>query len=283
MPVPVWVLLPVHNRRDITTQCVQQLLAQSYRPIRLIVIDDGSTDSTADMVRKLAPAATVLQGNGKLWWAGCLQRGLDWLVSEGAAREDIVLMLNDDTTFDRRFVENGVEAVKKSPASMLMAQAYSLQSRQFIEAGVRADWPNLRFEPVVDVSNANCLSTRGLFIRFGDAVAVGGFRPRLLPHYLSDYEFTIRALRRGIAAVTDPSVKLFLNEITTGQRVPDKSSLTGYLRSVITKRSTSNPFYWSSFVLLACPARYIALNLYRVWRGFLRELRQAARARQAAS
>jgi GT2 family glycosyltransferase len=277
----VHVLLPVHNRHEITKRCIEQLLAQTYRPINLIVIDDGSTDATAEMVAETAPAATVLRGNGKLWWAGSLQWGLDYVAASSAPTGDLVLFLNDDTAFDPCFIENGVAAMQKTSDSMLLAQAYSLQSGEFIELGTRVDWAKLQFESVSNIDEVNCLSTRGLFIRLGNALRVGGFRPLLLPHYLSDYEFTIRALRKGIAAVTHRSVKLYLNERTTGQRVPDKGSAGAYLRSVMTKRSALNPLHWSAFLLLACPARYLMLNLWRVWISLVYELLHANSRRHA--
>jgi GT2 family glycosyltransferase len=243
----------------------------------LIVIDDGSSDGTSAMVQATAPEAVVIRGNGSLWWAGCLQKGLNWLVRQGVPGEELVLMLNDDTTFDDHLVENAVRAIGASPYVMLLAQAYSSRTGALIEVGVRADWRTLRFEPVSEIGRANCVSTRGLFIRLGDALRVGGFRPRLLPHYLSDYEFTIRAHRKGVRLITDPAARLVVNEETTGQRTSDKTSVPAYLRSVFTRRSTGNPIYWTTFLLMACPARYLPVNVLRVWLGFMSGLRDALR------
>jgi GT2 family glycosyltransferase len=277
----IHVLLPVHNRRALTRQCIEGLLAQTFRALHLVVIDDGSNDGTADMVRTVAPQAAVITGDGSLWWAGCLQKGLDWLKDHGVPRDDIVLFLNDDTILDKQFVENGVRALTSTPRSMLLAQAYSSETGRLIEVGVRVDWAAFRFQPVADIEEVNCLSTRGLFMRLGDALRCGGFRPRLLPHYLSDYEFTIRAYRKGIRPVTDSRVKLVVNEAMTGQRFSDKSGIGPYFRSVFTKRSVPNPFYWTSFLLMACPPKFLPRNLARVWKGFLVELRVAWRADRA--
>lgn len=271
----VYVLLPVHNRIEITRQCLAQLNRQTLPPAQIIVIDDGSSDGTGPMVRAEAPEAVLIHGDGSLWWAGALQKGLDLLVQQGVARHDVVLILNDDTTFDDEFIERAVTAMFDSEDSMLLAQAYSSRTGKLIEVGVRVDWQTFRFEPVSEVAQANCLSTRGLFIRLGEALRIGGFRPKLLPHYLSDYEFTIRAHRKGLQIITDPNVKLIVNEDATGQRVSDKSSLRAYLRSVFTKRSLPNPFYWTMFLLMACPVRYLPLNIYRVWNGFFLELQKA--------
>lgn len=46
------VIVPVYNRRNLVTRCLDSILAQTYRPISLIVVDNGSDDDTAEVVSK---------------------------------------------------------------------------------------------------------------------------------------------------------------------------------------------------------------------------------------
>jgi GT2 family glycosyltransferase len=135
----------------------------------------------------------------------------------------------------------------------------------------------LRFRRVQDPERANCFSTRGLFLPARAFVRLGGFHVRLLPHYLSDYEFTIRARRRGFALDSSPEVKLWYNPATTGIRRPSRRTVRDYLAQTITTRSASNPFYWTTFVLLASPRRQLPRNVLIVWLRFVRGLLEAAR------
>lgn len=52
------IVIPVHNRPDLICRCLDSGKNQSYRPIRLIVVDNGSTDDTASRVREWAEANT---------------------------------------------------------------------------------------------------------------------------------------------------------------------------------------------------------------------------------
>ncbi|HUK05974.1 MAG TPA: glycosyltransferase, partial [Burkholderiales bacterium] len=47
----LYVLAPVHNRRALTERFIGCLKAQTDRDYRLVLIDDGSTDGTAQMAR----------------------------------------------------------------------------------------------------------------------------------------------------------------------------------------------------------------------------------------
>jgi len=53
----VSIVLCCHNREDYLRATLESVLAQDYSPIELIVMDDGSTDRSAEIVREVAPQA----------------------------------------------------------------------------------------------------------------------------------------------------------------------------------------------------------------------------------
>jgi GT2 family glycosyltransferase len=264
----IHILLPVHNRRDITYRFIESLKAQTRQDYHLILIDDGSTDGTEEMVRDHINDLTVIRGQGDWWWAGSLQQGYNWLKSHEVPLTDPLLIINDDTEFKADFLETALKILSQNTKTLLLAQCYSRENGQLIDAGVHVDWGRMSFEPAKTSDQINCFSTRGLFLRIADFYEIGGFYPKVLSHYLSDYEFTIRAHRKGMRLRSDPSLKLWLDEKTTGYHQFVNEPLVRVLKKQFSKKSAANPLAWSAFLILACPWPWKVPNLLRIWVAF---------------
>lgn len=96
--IHIAILMTVHNRREKTIRCLQHLKAQKLdNSIRwdVFLTDDGCTDHTREAVLELIPDATIINGNGKLYW----NRGMHeaWKAALQNKNYDFYLWLNDDT------------------------------------------------------------------------------------------------------------------------------------------------------------------------------------------
>jgi GT2 family glycosyltransferase len=263
----VYVLLPCHNRREVTRRIVECLAVQTHPRVVVVLLDDGSTDGTSEMVLDRIPSAVVLRGAGDWWWGGALQFGYEWLRARRLRADDVVLVTNDDTEFDAGFIEHGVELLRERPRTILVAQAYDRATGELKDPGRHVDWRRLSFDPATPAAPPNCLSTRGLFIRAGEFLETGGFRPRLLPHYASDYEFTIRAHRMGWRLETVPSLKLLFDATTTGLHYVPRERLGKFLKLYFSRRSPENPVTRSIFVILCCPFPWKVRHVAAIWAG----------------
>lgn len=261
----LYILLPVHNRKEITRGFVECLAAQTFSDYHLVLIDDGSTDGTAEMVQARIPSTTILRGNGDWWWAGSLQQGLNWLKQSGTEDKAVVLFINDDVHFSPDYLDRAVRLMAGKSRTLVLSRFRNPETGEIQETGVMADLRRLSFAGAGSAERINCLSTRGLLAHWEDIREIGDFYPKLLPHYLSDYEYTIRAYRKGFKCETTTELLIEINNETTGYRTIEETSLAGFLKKYCSKKSAGNPAYWSSFVLLASEPIWVIPNLFRVW------------------
>ncbi len=57
----VSVVIPAHNSERYIVPALDSILAQRHRPIEIVVVDDGSTDSTAQIVRRYGSEVRLIQ------------------------------------------------------------------------------------------------------------------------------------------------------------------------------------------------------------------------------
>jgi len=103
MPPLVSVIIPTYNRNAMVREAVASVLAQSYRDFELIVVDDGSTDGTAeDLHSRFGASIRVMQQP---------RRGVAAARNQGVrvARGDYIAFLDSDDTWLPRKLERQME------------------------------------------------------------------------------------------------------------------------------------------------------------------------------
>ena len=88
----VSVVIPTHNRVDLLPRTIESVLNQTYKDIELIVVSDGSTDGTDELMAKYANNSCIKYINYKPAKGGNYARNLGF----DAASGDYVSFLDDD-------------------------------------------------------------------------------------------------------------------------------------------------------------------------------------------
>ena len=86
-------VIPVYNRALLLLDSVDSVIAQTYRPIEIILVDDGSTDDTPDVLADLVhrwPDLLRVVRQANAGPGPARQRGLE------SARGDFVQFLDSD-------------------------------------------------------------------------------------------------------------------------------------------------------------------------------------------
>ena len=60
----VTVIIPTYNRADKVIHAISSVLQQTYQPVEIIVVDDGSTDNTRSIVEKIPGVTYIYKDNG---------------------------------------------------------------------------------------------------------------------------------------------------------------------------------------------------------------------------
>jgi len=100
----VSVIIPTYNRRALIGRAIESALGQTYPNIQIIVVDDGSTDGTAAVVRGYPDVEYLYRSNGGQ--AAARTTGLE------AARGVYIASLDSDDVWESDFLEKCVETLE---------------------------------------------------------------------------------------------------------------------------------------------------------------------------
>ena len=87
----VSVVLSVYNSEKFITSAINSVLKQTYKDFELIVINDGSTDKTLDLIQKnteIDKRIKIINLKKNLGMAGALNKGINQATGEWIARMD---------------------------------------------------------------------------------------------------------------------------------------------------------------------------------------------------
>lgn len=140
----VSVVIPVYNRTDMVADAVNSALTQTHKRIEVLVVDDGSSDGTADVVSCLCD-----WNPGKVRLLAQPNRGPGAARNLGLrhARGEFVQYLDSDDLLEPRKFELQVAALRAHPEAGV---AYGLTRRLDLATGESRNWARTG-EDIVDI------------------------------------------------------------------------------------------------------------------------------------
>ena len=108
----VSVIIPTYNRRVRLEKAVESVLGQTYPDFELIVVDDGSEDSTRDLISRYGSRISYLPQENR-GVSAARNRGI------AAARGELIAFLDSDDWWDKDKLKLQVKALEEDPSYLI--------------------------------------------------------------------------------------------------------------------------------------------------------------------
>jgi len=192
----VSVIIPTHNRSTTISRTIESVLSQTYKPIELIVVDDGSTDDTVEVLEYFQRSIKLVRQDNR---GPSSARNLGARLSSG----EVISFLDSDDTWHPEKIERQMRLLSHSGLSVscCICNATVIENNR------------IRYE-TFKYSNVNCTIGEGYwinpseliasrFLLFNQVVAIrrcaferlGGFNEKL--SILEDHDFAFRLSMLG--------------------------------------------------------------------------------------
>jgi len=195
----VFSITPSFNAKQQTLHFIADMKRQSYKNLVVVIVDDGSSDGTAEAIAEQYPEVVVLSGTGSLWWSGSTNLGVEYACSKNA---DYILTVNNDLAIGRAYLQNLIDAAQKNPRALIGSTVvYESDPQKVWFAGAGFDYkcgemqhvngPLSQFKGKILPSD--WLSGMGVLIPAEVFEKIGFYNAKDFPQYFGDSDFSLRA------------------------------------------------------------------------------------------
>lgn len=205
------VLMPVYNGEEFLCEAIESILSQSYQSFEFIIIDDGSTDGSLEIINSYAKAdqrILVMENKRNIGLARSLNKGLEIAQGSYIARQDA-----DDRSAEHRFKAQLAHALSHPEIDLIGSDSF------VIDINGEVVCHNQAFSKITDRWKA-LLERKAIFphgsafIKRDKLLEVGGYDERF--YYSQDGELWLRLLDAG-AKVHTISLPLYYYRATPKQ------------------------------------------------------------------
>ena len=210
----VSIIVSCHNRAYLLTQTMKSIFAQSYRPVEIVVVDDGSTDATAKLMKAYGD---------KIRYVRQENQGVAVARTTGGrlAKGEFIAFQDDDDLMAPDRIHHLIDGFKKYPKAVLSVGDYAFLDPEGNLTGEKSQFQI--HAGLTDTDNKPILIEDGYaavlwpkltplphttLFRRKDGKAIGWFDPTFF-HACSDTDFFARLARLGSIIYVPQIVSLY--------------------------------------------------------------------------
>jgi GT2 family glycosyltransferase len=238
MTPAVTTVIPTYRRPDLLRRAIESVLAQSYRGLEVLVVDDASGDSTAEVV------AAIAASDSRVRYV-CQPRNLGMMPNQASAvemvRTPFFTILNDDDLLAPEFFSHALEAFDQHPSARVFVgrllywdMEIPARTRTLYAFGRQGLYPAPTAFIEVLRNSQNHTWTSMMFRR--DVLdALGGVDASI--GYAADLEFQLRVMAHFPAVVSHEPCAIYCLSPSSGSFQDWLSPYLPSMRSMLAKFS----------------------------------------------
>lgn len=281
--IKIAILIPVHNGINYTKKCLESIFTELskkdiYHFFQVVLIDDGSSDGTADWVEDKFEDVIILKGDGNLWWSGGINTGAKYAI-EKLNCTHLLLWNNDIVSSEGYFEEVAAKCKEYGENVILGSKIYTDLDKGIIwsyggvfnpvwgKFGMIGYFQN-ESEAYNKPMEVDWLTGMGTIVPAKIIHQIGYWNEKDFPQYHGDTEFTYRATKRGYKNLVLPSLVLWNDVSNSG--ISKKESVKDLIAMLKDKRSLYNlkvNLKFLNYYSKSLFAYFYLVKMYAIWFG----------------
>jgi len=210
------IIVVNYNRKDLLKNCLDGAMAQSFKDIEIIAVDNGSSDGSPDMVKAGYSGVVLIENKENLFFCKANNQGIE------VAKGDLILCLNSDCVLEWDYLKEAVssfnvgEKIGMVSGKILRMDKKTIDSTGLFVAGNRKPLERGYGKPdkgrydnpgyVFGVSGSCMLMRKDMLDDIKDE---NGYFDETFEMYYEDLDLCWRAWKKGWKAYYNPKAKAY--------------------------------------------------------------------------
>ncbi len=209
------IVLNWNGVRD-TLECLESISSLNYPNYEAIMVDNGSTDMSVEIVRNRYPGLTIIESDQNLGYTGGNNLGIQSAMKRMA---DYVWILNNDTILDRDCLKYMIEAAEIDPQVGLLSPIIFFNHQRdriqscgafFNTKGDRfSEWSSYRKEQNTNLDEAAFVLYGTALLIKRDVIEKIGLFDETFFAYFEDFDYSLRAHKNNFRTMVVKSAKIY--------------------------------------------------------------------------
>jgi GT2 family glycosyltransferase len=223
-PIKLAIVLTVFNSLNYTQNCLKTLLeirdkaGLTNDKVKVILVDDGSSDGTSEWVKTHYPDVILLEGDGNLWWSGGINMAVKhaienlkfnytlWMNNDIKPADDYLIQLwNKLNTIDEKTIMGSKIYNKDNHKVWSMGGYFNPRTGAYGMIGFEEDDKELYKSPM----ESDWFPGMGTTFHKSVYEKIGYINQVDFPQYHGDSDFTYRAKLNGFKLICYPDLKMY--------------------------------------------------------------------------
>ena len=264
----VVAVIPIWNRIAETLECLDSLSRQSCRNLKIVVVDNGSHDSSAEEIAARFPQVELICNPTNLGTVQAENMGMIYALEQEA---DYIAILNNDTIFDPNMITELIQAIEDDPSAAVAGPKVYYYDQpdliwaaggmiNFTEVISRMRGYNQKDRGQFDVpADVDYIPSCALVVKASVVHEVGLLDPVYFAHF-DDPDWCLRIRQRGYRIRYVPTAKIWHKvSRTAGSYSPQACYALGINAVVFMKKYARwhEWIKWFFYAVLSLPFLYV--------------------------
>jgi GT2 family glycosyltransferase len=195
----VSVIIVTRNRSSNVSCCLDSIMTQGYTQKEIIVVDNASTDGSAEMIRTRYPSVTVLTQQANMGAAEGRNIGIR------RARGDVCICVDDDTELlDNRAIEQCLVYFARDPKLACVSMRVIDQHGAIVTKLI----PRRDRKVITEDTPGALFSATGFAMRRNAFFDAGEFWNMLSPYFGEEPDLSYRLIEKGYNILLTPHISV---------------------------------------------------------------------------